>query len=154
MFDFDRRERLVKQTDAKLLNSQLTISILQIYVSAFSSCRYYYVVIEYRVHNNEIEVCLEIILIPSWITLEHVLICNSDAFLRIEHVLSLSHLDVFAVLVTGLIVIVLKKDSKRTSLYKWPCYDHFWPFFCHLYVHLSQKWGLDGQFEVLNRSNT
>ena len=31
LFDFDLRERLVKQTDAKLLNSQLTISILQIY---------------------------------------------------------------------------------------------------------------------------
>ena len=48
---------------------------------------------------------------------------------------------------------VLKSDWKRMSLYKWPCYDHFWPFFCHLYVHLSQNWGLDGHFEVLNRSN-
>jgi hypothetical protein len=25
-------------------------------------------------------------------------------------------------------------------------------FFCHLYVHLSQNWGSDGHFEVLNRS--
>ena len=33
----------------------------------------------------------------------------------------------------------LKSDWKWMSLYKWPCYDHFWPFFRHLYVHLSQN---------------
>ena len=38
------------------------------------------------------------------------------------------------------------------SLYKWSCYDHIWPFFCHMYVYLSQNWGLDGHFKVLNRS--
>ena len=43
---------------------------------------------------------------------------------------------------------------KRMSLYIWPLYDHFWPFICHLYVHLSQNWGSDGHFEVLNRSKS
>ena len=35
---------------------------------------------------------------------------------------------------------------------KWPFYDHIWPFFCQLYVYLSQNWGSDGHFEVLNQS--
>ena len=47
---------------------------------------------------------------------------------------------------------LLKSDWKQMFLYKWPCYGHFWPFFSHLYVHLSQNWGLDGHFEVFNRS--
>ena len=28
----------------------------------------------------------------------------------------------------------LKTDSKRIFLYKWPLYDLFWPFFCHMCV--------------------
>jgi hypothetical protein len=36
-------------------------------------------------------------------------------------------------------------------LYKWPLYNLFWPFFCHLYGHLSQNWGSDGHFEMLNK---
>ena len=35
---------------------------------------------------------------------------------------------------------------------KWLSYDYFWPYFCQLYVHLSQNWDSDGHFEVLNRS--
>ena len=31
-------------------------------------------------------------------------------------------------------------------------YDHFWPLFCQLYIHLSQNLGSDSHFEVLNRS--
>ena len=46
----------------------------------------------------------------------------------------------------------IKTVSKWMSLYKWPLYDLFWPFFRHMYVHLSQNWGSDGHFEVLNRS--
>ena len=45
------------------------------------------------------------------------------------------------------------KDCFETNVpHKWPFYDHFWPFFCLMYVHLSQNWGSDGRFEVLNRS--
>ena len=33
--------------------------------------------------------------------------------------------------------------------HKWPFYDHFWPYFCPMY--LSQNLGSDGHFEVLNR---
>ena len=46
----------------------------------------------------------------------------------------------------------LKTVSKWMSLYKSPLYDLFWPIFCHMYVHLSQNWGSDNHFEVLNRS--
>ena len=46
----------------------------------------------------------------------------------------------------------LKSVYKRMFLYKWPLYDLFWPFFSHTYVYLSQNWGSDGHFEVLNRS--
>ena len=46
----------------------------------------------------------------------------------------------------------LKSVWKWMSLYKWPLYDLFWPFFCHMYDHLSQNWGSDSHFEVLNRS--
>ena len=28
--------------------------------------------------------------------------------------------------------------------------DRFWPFFRHMYLHLSQNRGTDGHFEVLN----
>ena len=45
----------------------------------------------------------------------------------------------------------LKTVSKWMSLYKSPLYYLFWPLFCHMYVHLSQNWGSDGHFEVLNR---
>ena len=48
----------------------------------------------------------------------------------------------------------LKSDWKRMSLFKWPSYDYFWPFFCHLYVHLSQNWVSDGHFEVFNQSKS
>ena len=44
----------------------------------------------------------------------------------------------------------IKTDRKWMSLYKWPLYNLFWPLFCHLYVHLSQYWGSDSHFEVLN----
>ena len=47
---------------------------------------------------------------------------------------------------------MLKSVWKWMFLYKWPFYELFWPFFCNMYVHLSQNWGSDGHFEVLNRS--
>ena len=46
----------------------------------------------------------------------------------------------------------VKTDRKWMSLYKWPLYNIFWLFFCHMHVRLSQNWGSDGHFEVLNRS--
>jgi hypothetical protein len=49
-------------------------------------------------------------------------------------------------------VYLLKTVSKWMSLYKRPLYDLFWPYFCHMYVYLSQNWGSDGHFEVLNMS--
>ena len=49
---------------------------------------------------------------------------------------------------------LLKTDWKRKFLYKWPLYDLFWPFFCHVCVYLSQKWGSDGHFELLNGSES
>ena len=45
----------------------------------------------------------------------------------------------------------IKSVYKRMSLYKCPLYDHSWSFFCHMCVYLSQNWGSDGHFEVLNR---
>ena len=45
-------------------------------------------------------------------------------------------------------------NSPKLETNKWPFYDHFWPFFCQLYEHLSQNWGSDGHFEVLNRSKS
>ena len=50
------------------------------------------------------------------------------------------------------IFLFLKTVRKGMFLYKWPLYNLFWPFFCHMYVKLTQKWGSDGHFEVLNRS--
>ena len=47
---------------------------------------------------------------------------------------------------------VLKTVWKWMSLYKWPLYNLFWPFFHHMYVHLSQNWGSNSHFKVLNRS--
>ena len=35
---------------------------------------------------------------------------------------------------------------------KWLFYDHFRPFFGQLHDYISQNWGSDGHFEVLNRS--
>ena len=52
----------------------------------------------------------------------------------------------------GLKSIFLKSVYKWMSLYKCPLYDHSWPFYCHMYDHLSQNWGSDDHFEVLNRS--
>ena len=49
-------------------------------------------------------------------------------------------------------VLFVKTVYKRMFLYKCPLYDHSWPFFHHMYDHLSQNWGSDGHFEVLNRS--
>ena len=50
----------------------------------------------------------------------------------------------------GLKQYIVWSEMKDTD--KWQCYDHFRPFFCHMYVHLSQNWGSDGHFEVLNWS--
>ena len=47
----------------------------------------------------------------------------------------------------------IKTVRKRMFLYKWPLYDLFWPFFCHVYLHLPQNWGSDGHFEEVNKSN-
>ena len=51
-------------------------------------------------------------------------------------------------------LLLLKSVYKRMSLYKCPLYDHSWPFFCHMFVYLSQNWGSDGYFEVLNGSKS
>ena len=48
----------------------------------------------------------------------------------------------------------LKSVWKWMFLYKWPLYDLFWPFFHHMCVYLSQNWGSDGHFEVLNGSKS
>ena len=47
--------------------------------------------------------------------------------------------------------IHLKSVWKWMSLYKWPFYNLCWPLFCNMYVHLSQNWGSNGHFVVLNR---
>ena len=41
-------------------------------------------------------------------------------------------------------------NSQKMATDKWPFYDHFWSFFCQLYIHLSQNWGSNGHFEMLN----
>ena len=46
----------------------------------------------------------------------------------------------------------IKSVYKWMSLYKCSLYDHSWPFFHHMCQYLSQNWGSDGHFEVLNRS--
>ena len=40
-------------------------------------------------------------------------------------------------------------NSQKIATNKWPFNDHFWLFFCQLYVHLSQNWSSDGHLEVL-----
>ena len=45
---------------------------------------------------------------------------------------------------------IVWSEMKDTD--KWQCYNHFRPFFCHMYVHLPQNWGSDGKFEVLHCS--
>ena len=50
--------------------------------------------------------------------------------------------------------VLLKSVYKWMSLYKCPLYDHSWPFFCHMYGYLSQNWGSDGHFVVVNRSKS
>ena len=48
----------------------------------------------------------------------------------------------------------VKTVSKWMSLYKWSLYHLFWSFFHRMCVYLSQNWGSDGQFEVLNGSKS
>ena len=48
----------------------------------------------------------------------------------------------------------LKTVWKRMFLYKWPLYNLFWPFFCHMCVYLPQNWGSDSHLEVLNGSKS
>ena len=43
-------------------------------------------------------------------------------------------------------------DSKVTG--KWQFYDHFQLVFCQLYQDLSQNWGSNGHFEMLNGSKS
>ena len=47
-----------------------------------------------------------------------------------------------------------KKNNWKITTHKWPFYDHFWPFFCQLHNQLSQNWGSDSHFEVLNQSKS
>ena len=48
----------------------------------------------------------------------------------------------------------LLANSQKIATDKWPFYDHIWPFFCQLYVYLSQNWDSDGHFEVLYESES
>ena len=45
---------------------------------------------------------------------------------------------------------ILCFDIKLT--HKWQFYDHFRQFLCLMYVYLSQNWGSDGHFNMLNGS--
>ena len=45
-------------------------------------------------------------------------------------------------------------NSQKMATDKWPIYEHFWSFFCQLYIHLSQNWGSNGHFEVLTKSKS
>ena len=46
---------------------------------------------------------------------------------------------------------VYEKDwSEMKVTHKWPLYNRFWPFFCHMYVYLAQNWGSEG--DMLNGS--
>ena len=48
----------------------------------------------------------------------------------------------------------LRKKRGKFTPHKRPFYDHFWPFFCQLHRNLSQNWGSDGHFQVLNSSKS
>ena len=48
--------------------------------------------------------------------------------------------------------VIVWSEMKHTD--KWQLYGHFQPFFCHMYIHLSQNWGSNGHFEVLNGSKS
>ena len=45
-------------------------------------------------------------------------------------------------------IVWVKTNDNNNCLF----YNLFWPFFCQLYVYLSQKGGSDSHFEVLNWS--
>jgi hypothetical protein len=45
-------------------------------------------------------------------------------------------------------------NFQKIATDKWPFYYHIWPFFCQLYVYISQNWDSDDHFEVLNESKT
>ena len=44
--------------------------------------------------------------------------------------------------------------NKRDNLWVWLFYSHFWGIFCQPYRYLSQTFGADGHFEVLNMSKS
>ena len=44
--------------------------------------------------------------------------------------------------------------NKRDNLWVWLFYSHFWGIFCQPYRYLSQIFGADGHFEVLNMSKS
>ena len=58
----------------------------------------------------------------------------------------------FTLIKSNIKKLQLKTDWKRMSLCKWQCYDQFWLFFWHMYVDLSQNWGSDGHYDILNWS--
>ena len=47
----------------------------------------------------------------------------------------------------------LKTVLKWMSFFKWPLYDLFWPFFCHMCVYLSQNLGSDGHLPSMLTQN-
>ena len=54
---------------------------------------------------------------------------------------------------TGTYIYIDCSETKEN--YKWPFYDHFQLFFWQLvYDHISENWGSDGHFEVLNSYDT
>ena len=58
-----------------------------------------------------------------------------------------SKLYIYKFLSVDAIVWVKTNDNNNC-----PFYNHFWPFFCQLYVCFSQNWGSDSHFGILNRS--
>ena len=51
----------------------------------------------------------------------------------------------------SLIFIVWIKTNDNS---KWLFYLYFWPFSCQLNVYLSQNWGSDSHFDVLDKSKS
>ena len=50
----------------------------------------------------------------------------------------------------GRAIVWVKTNDNNNCLF----YNHFWPFFCQLYVYLSQKQGSDGHFKMLKESKS
>ena len=85
--------------------------------------------------------------------MKHGMLCTVDNFAKNTCTGTAEYLGTVGICLSQLLQKIVSLDLRKTNdNNNCQFYHHFWPFFCQLYVYLSQNWGSDSHFGIPNRS--